>query len=257
MTNGEYIQSQKDLEQHLEDIIEALELSSKAFDEGHTGESKRLAASIRVLVHDTQYSKSLLGQLDKKNIKFYDTSLPSNEDANLPYNGLVGMDITPRVAKYIALLDELPPETPPNWVSFDEWWEKVIFINKTRNKTTRKDLILAMANKDGGAHVDPVLDEKYADLSRRNSLAWRFSNLKGDFPLGGPENASVRQIAHEILKTLDPKMPHMKFKAEGTVFFDSNSSIGGINIQQEIPKVGRNDPCPCGSGKKYKKCHGR
>ena len=25
-------------------------------------------------------------------------------------------------------------------------------------------------------------------------------------------------------------------------------------IRQE-PKVGRNDPCPCGSGKKYKKCH--
>ncbi|TAM85927.1 MAG: preprotein translocase subunit SecA, partial [Candidimonas sp.] len=24
-----------------------------------------------------------------------------------------------------------------------------------------------------------------------------------------------------------------------------------------IPKVGRNDPCPCGSGKKYKHCHGR
>jgi uncharacterized protein YecA (UPF0149 family) len=22
------------------------------------------------------------------------------------------------------------------------------------------------------------------------------------------------------------------------------------------PKVGRNDPCPCGSGKKFKKCHG-
>ena len=25
----------------------------------------------------------------------------------------------------------------------------------------------------------------------------------------------------------------------------------------EVPKVGRNDPCPCGSGKKYKQCHGR
>ncbi|MBE3561147.1 MAG: preprotein translocase subunit SecA [Ktedonobacteraceae bacterium] len=25
---------------------------------------------------------------------------------------------------------------------------------------------------------------------------------------------------------------------------------------QSLPKVGRNDPCPCGSGKKYKKCHG-
>jgi preprotein translocase subunit SecA len=23
------------------------------------------------------------------------------------------------------------------------------------------------------------------------------------------------------------------------------------------PKMGRNDPCPCGSGKKYKNCHGK
>jgi len=29
------------------------------------------------------------------------------------------------------------------------------------------------------------------------------------------------------------------------------SSVNGV------PKVGRNDPCPCGSGKKYKQCHGR
>ena len=27
-------------------------------------------------------------------------------------------------------------------------------------------------------------------------------------------------------------------------------------VQRQAPKVGRNDPCPCGSGKKYKKCHG-
>ncbi len=27
-------------------------------------------------------------------------------------------------------------------------------------------------------------------------------------------------------------------------------------IKRDTPKVGRNDPCPCGSGKKYKKCHG-
>ena len=26
---------------------------------------------------------------------------------------------------------------------------------------------------------------------------------------------------------------------------------------QAGPKVGRNDPCPCGSGKKYKQCHGQ
>jgi preprotein translocase subunit SecA len=28
-------------------------------------------------------------------------------------------------------------------------------------------------------------------------------------------------------------------------------------IRRDQPKVGRNDPCPCGSGKKYKKCHGQ
>ncbi|KAF1708835.1 preprotein translocase subunit SecA [Pseudoxanthomonas kalamensis DSM 18571] len=28
-------------------------------------------------------------------------------------------------------------------------------------------------------------------------------------------------------------------------------------VQREGPKVGRNDPCPCGSGKKYKHCHGQ
>jgi uncharacterized protein len=27
-------------------------------------------------------------------------------------------------------------------------------------------------------------------------------------------------------------------------------------VQRETPKVGRNDPCPCGSGKKFKKCCG-
>jgi preprotein translocase subunit SecA len=28
-------------------------------------------------------------------------------------------------------------------------------------------------------------------------------------------------------------------------------------IRREQPRVGRNDPCPCGSGKKYKQCHGK
>ncbi len=29
-----------------------------------------------------------------------------------------------------------------------------------------------------------------------------------------------------------------------------------VTIRREVPKVGRNDPCPCGSGKKFKNCHG-
>jgi uncharacterized protein len=27
-------------------------------------------------------------------------------------------------------------------------------------------------------------------------------------------------------------------------------------VRRDEPKIGRNDPCPCGSGKKFKKCHG-
>jgi uncharacterized protein YecA (UPF0149 family) len=29
------------------------------------------------------------------------------------------------------------------------------------------------------------------------------------------------------------------------------------SIKSGETKVGRNDPCPCGSGKKYKNCHGK
>ena len=36
----------------------------------------------------------------------------------------------------------------------------------------------------------------------------------------------------------------------------ASSSAGHTPIKAE-PKVGRNDPCPCGSGKKYKNCHGK
>ncbi|MDB6001805.1 MAG: preprotein translocase subunit SecA [Rhizobacter sp.] len=34
-------------------------------------------------------------------------------------------------------------------------------------------------------------------------------------------------------------------------------STDAPRLADEVPKVGRNDPCPCGSGKKYKQCHGR
>ncbi|HVZ64416.1 MAG TPA: preprotein translocase subunit SecA [Lacunisphaera sp.] len=32
--------------------------------------------------------------------------------------------------------------------------------------------------------------------------------------------------------------------------------LPSVTIRRETPKVGRNEPCPCGSGKKYKNCHG-
>jgi SEC-C motif domain protein len=44
-------------------------------------------------------------------------------------------------------------------------------------------------------------------------------------------------------------------KKEG-VWVYSEGEVIPETVVREGPKVGRNDPCPCGSGKKYKKCHG-
>jgi preprotein translocase subunit SecA len=40
---------------------------------------------------------------------------------------------------------------------------------------------------------------------------------------------------------------------------DADRDAAGTHMPQlrEAPKVGRNDPCPCGSGKKFKQCHGK
>ena len=36
-----------------------------------------------------------------------------------------------------------------------------------------------------------------------------------------------------------------------------HESAAGIEEKPQMPRVGRNEPCPCGSGKKYKQCHGK
>lgn len=51
--------------------------------------------------------------------------------------------------------------------------------------------------------------------------------------------------------------------ATATAQMISQAMAGGDDISvatrpaDDVPKVGRNDPCPCGSGKKYKNCHGK
>lgn len=48
------------------------------------------------------------------------------------------------------------------------------------------------------------------------------------------------------------------FRKEGQRwFFVDGVQLAGPPVRREEPKVGRNDTCPCGSGKKYKKCHGK
>jgi len=47
-------------------------------------------------------------------------------------------------------------------------------------------------------------------------------------------------------------------KESGQWFYLSGEMIGEVGQGEgNVDKVGRNDPCPCGSGKKFKKCCGR
>jgi SEC-C motif-containing protein len=45
-------------------------------------------------------------------------------------------------------------------------------------------------------------------------------------------------------------------KIDGRWYFEDGKTPSVKPVRNEGPRVGRNDPCPCGSGKKYKKCHG-
>jgi preprotein translocase subunit SecA len=51
---------------------------------------------------------------------------------------------------------------------------------------------------------------------------------------------------------VEKKLAHNK-----GIYFDSDKTEEIGTYTRETPKTGRNDPCPCGSGKKYKKCCGR
>jgi preprotein translocase subunit SecA len=39
--------------------------------------------------------------------------------------------------------------------------------------------------------------------------------------------------------------------------YGDDTTVATRVLADEVPKMGRNDPCPCGSGKKYKNCHGK
>lgn len=57
-------------------------------------------------------------------------------------------------------------------------------------------------------------------------------------------------------KEVHHELAHFK-KEEGTWYYYEGEPVIPETYIRETPKVGRNEPCPCGSGKKYKKCCGR
>ncbi|MBA7696246.1 hypothetical protein ES703_104889 [subsurface metagenome] len=197
-------QSEEELKKHLKEHIQFLIDSCKNYDNGNTSEAKRMAVSIRVLLHDTSNSTSLLKQLDKKNILFLDTAY-ADEPANIPTTGLAAMGIGSSTT-YIPLLDNFDnlDGYGRGKIPFKDWWNQIVVVDRNWKKLSRKDIILTVTNKDGGAHIDPELTDDYYDITRLDSLGWK--NLDGT-PIPGIELASIRQISFEVLKSLEDEFP--------------------------------------------------
>ena len=236
-----------DLEELLQDQLEALKASSREYDNGIDWEAKRLSAGLRIILHDTASSISLLKQLQRKGILFLNTNPKGNFFEGRPITGFVKLGSD---GKAYPSLDSAIPGSFHRWSTFDEWWDEIVLPDPKYNHS-RKDIVLGIANKDGGAHIDPELTEKYRLLSREGSLGVKLNGV----PLKNPHYAVVRQIAHEVLRSLikDYKVDMPKNLPLGIVItplLRVKSPLVSLKGKQ------RNKPCYCGSGKKQKKCHG-
>ena len=97
--------------------------------------------------------------------------------------------------------------------------------------------------------------------SKRWSESAEWTGLEVLGTSGGEEGSdvgTVEFIAHYTVK--ESPFDHHEIatfrKISGNWRFTDSKIIGPDPIRREEPKIGRNDPCPCGSGKKYKKCCG-
>ena len=72
-------------------------------------------------------------------------------------------------------------------------------------------------------------------------------------------NRFFRQVAsHQAFVQRQQQEVAYQLQAQSAGYQAVRRSKGkGVELRRDTPKVGRNDPCPCGSGKKYKHCHGR
>jgi preprotein translocase subunit SecA len=110
---------------------------------------------------------------------------------------------------------------------------------------------------------DPLLIYKFESFELFKTMINKVNQdvvsllMKGTIPVASPDNVREAQRRRQA------DMSRLKTQKSD---FDSYGSGGGEapekRQQQMAPvrvekKVGRNDPCPCGSGKKYKHCHGR
>ncbi len=125
------------------------------------------------------------------------------------------------------------------------------FKKKTKPQSAASGQGAAKAEKEGiEQRIEREIDALPAIMKNKlkdPQIKQRFIDVAKRMEKDGVDFQSIRQMKkwmkeHEAeLKAGQPGGPVQKVET----------------VVHEGPKIGRNDPCPCGSGKKYKKCCGK
>lgn len=219
MTKPKRVQRSKDdLKKELREQLQLLRHSCQSYDNGLEAVGKHISLSLRVLLHHHGNSRSLLDQLGYRSGKFLDSAGPLNPGNLLTECNLVMMQLSSGRASYLPLIASGGGPRPMRPVPFVDWWNEPVLKDNKGRTFCRRELMLNVADTDGGAHVDPGLEETYMALSRENSLGWIFSNGSVESALAGrPELACMRQIAHELLSTIHQYVPEFRQFSEPVV----------------------------------------
>ena len=134
-------------------------------------------------------------------------------------------------------------------------------------------LYLAFADPDDADTVDLLVTRKTLPVEVRDE----FLSSEWDFPLGPPADwlafyspealAERERLWNETPEDPDPESDLSPLPLDPDQVVPASSSMAALSrldapggppppLVNAQPKVGRNDPCPCGSDKKFKKCCG-
>jgi len=125
----------------------------------------------------------------------------------------------------------------------------------TAYATEQIDYILSSHDPDTVKDVDRKSSEEWAKEADWQGLEVLATEA------GGPEddNGMVEFVARYRIG--DNEYAHHERatfrRVDGEWKFVDGEMVKAKPVVRETPKVGRNEPCPCGSGKKYKKCCGK
>jgi hypothetical protein len=150
-----------------------LSASCQSFDEGFHDEAIRIAQCIRVLMHDTRNQRSLLRRLNSKGITLTSSCLDIRRRIQpwqraLFFNGMALFGVVDGIGIHQPKL-----ANGFNYeLSVEEWWRQSIFILDAQTWVSRSDVVLAAADKDGGAHVDARLTPEYERLIKGGDLGY-------------------------------------------------------------------------------------